>query len=136
MVSGRAAVIAGILALAGSYFLNIKEHAEDGERSLYVKDLLLAHRRQWGWRFVDEFCWRNTRNGVPGGWDNRFKNAGEPVFHFTRSAAINFYPMRSARPPVTCSPIHPTIPNPQAAANCWAAASGKTRAPDGLGRAT
>jgi len=38
-----------------------------GERSLYVKDLALAHKRQWGWRFVDEFCWRKTDNGVPGG---------------------------------------------------------------------
>ena len=45
-----------------------------------------AHKRQWGWRFVDEFCWRNTANGVPGGWPNRFKNAWEPVFHFTQRA--------------------------------------------------
>ena len=62
-----AANIAAILAADGSYFLNIKEHADDGERSLYVKDLVIAHRRQWGWRFVDEFCWRKTDNGVPGG---------------------------------------------------------------------
>jgi site-specific DNA-methyltransferase (adenine-specific) len=70
--------IQGILARDGSYFLNIKEHGEDGERTLYVKDLVLAHQRQWGWRFVDEFCWRKTDNGVPGGWNNRFKNAWEP----------------------------------------------------------
>ena len=74
-----AANIASILAPDGSYFLNIKEHADDGERNLYVKDLVIAHRRQWGWRFVDEFCWRKTDNGVPGGWGNRFKNAWEPV---------------------------------------------------------
>jgi hypothetical protein len=74
-----AANIAAILADDGSYFLNIKEHAGDGERDLYVKDLVIAHRRQWGWRFVDEFCWRKTDNGVPGGWGNRFKNAWEPV---------------------------------------------------------
>jgi site-specific DNA-methyltransferase (adenine-specific) len=76
----------------GSYFLNIKEHADDGERSLYVKDLVIAHRRQWGWRFVDEFCWRKTDNGVPGGWGNRFKNAWEPVFHFCRQQQIKFRP--------------------------------------------
>ena len=74
-----AANIASVLASDGSYFLNIKPHAEDGERSLYVMDLVLAHKRQWGWRFVDEFCWRKTDNGVPGGWNNRFKNAWEPV---------------------------------------------------------
>jgi DNA modification methylase len=88
-----AANIAAILAVGGSYFLNIKEHADQGERSLYVKDLVIAHRRQWGWRFVDEFCWRKTDNGVPGGWGNRFKNAWEPVFHFCLDCAnIKFRP--------------------------------------------
>jgi DNA methylase len=52
--------IASVLAPDGSYLLNIKEHAQDGERHLYVKDLTIAHVRQWGWRFVDEFCWRKT----------------------------------------------------------------------------
>jgi site-specific DNA-methyltransferase (adenine-specific) len=87
-----AANIQAILADDGSYFLNIKEHADGGERSLYVKDLVLAHKRQWGWRFVDEFCWRKTDDGVPGGWGNRFKNAWEPIFHFTREAKIKFHP--------------------------------------------
>src|SRR5688572_21896147 len=84
--------IASVLKPDGSYFLNIKEHAEDGQRHLYVKDLTLAHVRQWGWRFVDEFCWRKTDNGVPGGWNNRFKNAWEPVFHFCRQQEIKFRP--------------------------------------------
>ena len=78
------------LADDGSYFMNIKEHCEDGQRHLYVKDLTIAHVRQWGWRFVDEFCW--TRQGVPGTWLNRFKNGWEPVFHFTRSVKIKFRP--------------------------------------------
>ena len=85
--------IAAVLAPDGSYFLNIKEHADGGQRSLYVKDLLLAHVRQWGWWFIDELCWRKTDNGVPGGWANRFKNAWEPVFHFTApEARIKFRP--------------------------------------------
>jgi DNA modification methylase len=84
--------IALVLAADGSYFLNIKEHAEEGQRHLYVKDLTIAHVRQWGWRFVDEFCWRKTDNGVPGGWGNRFKNAWEPVFHFCRQPQIKFRP--------------------------------------------
>jgi hypothetical protein len=49
-----------------------------------VKDLVIAHQRQWGWRFADEFCWRKTDSGVPGGWGNRFNNAWEPIFHFCR----------------------------------------------------
>jgi len=87
-----AANIAAILAPDGSYFLNIRAHAEEGERNLYVMDLVLAHKRQWGWRFVEEFCWRKTDNGVPGGWGNRFKNAFEPVFHFCRQPEIKFRP--------------------------------------------
>ena len=81
-----------ILAADGSFFLNIKEHADEGQRSLYVKDLVIAHVREWGWMLVDEFCWRNTKNGVPGTWPNRFKNAWEPVFHFARSGDIKFRP--------------------------------------------
>jgi site-specific DNA-methyltransferase (adenine-specific) len=77
---------------SGSFFLNIKEHCEDGQRVLYVKDLTLAHVRRWGWLFVDELCWRDLKNGVPGGWPNRFKDAWEPVFHFARTTAIKFRP--------------------------------------------
>jgi site-specific DNA-methyltransferase (adenine-specific)/site-specific DNA-methyltransferase (cytosine-N4-specific) len=84
-----AANIAAHLAEDGSYFCNIKEHCEDGQRSLYVKDLTLAHVRDWGWRFVDEFCW--VRSGVPGKWPNRFKNGFEPVFHFCQNNLIKFH---------------------------------------------
>jgi DNA modification methylase len=87
-----AANIASVLAEGGSYVLNIKEHAEDGQRNLYVKKLTIAHVEQWGWRFVDEFCWRKTDDGVPGGWGNRFKNAWEPIHHFCREREIKFRP--------------------------------------------
>jgi DNA modification methylase len=103
--------IESILEPDGSYLLNIKEHAEDGERSLYVKDLVLAHKRQWGWRFVDEFCWRKTDNGVPGGWNNRFKNAWEPVFHLCRQQNIKFHPEAVGHASADCfdySPDNPT----------------------------
>jgi len=102
--------IQGILAQDGSYFLNIKEHAEDGERTLYVKDLVLAHQRQWGWRFVDEFCWRKTDNGVPGGWNNRFKNAWEPVFHFCRQQEIKFRPLAVGHRSEDCFEYSPDNP--------------------------
>ena len=105
-----AAAIQQILAPDGSYFLNIKEHAEDGERSLYVKDLVLAHKRSWGWRFVDEFCWRKTNDGVPGGWPNRFKNAFEPVFHFCRQSEIKFRPQAVGHVSAECFDYSPDNP--------------------------
>jgi DNA modification methylase len=105
-----AANIAAILAADGSYLLNIKEHADEGERDLYVKDLVIAHRRQWGWRFVDEFCWRKTDNGVPGGWGNRFKNAWEPVFHFCRQQQIKFRPKAVGHESEDCFDYSPNNP--------------------------
>ncbi|MGA8575964.1 MAG: DNA methyltransferase [Candidatus Cybelea sp.] len=78
-------VAAGVrahLADDGSFCLNIKEHAEAGQRSLYVKDLTIAFVRQWGWRLVDEFVW--THGGTPRDPKNstRLKNGFEPIFHF------------------------------------------------------
>jgi DNA modification methylase len=105
-----AANIAANLTADGSFLLNIKEHAADGERSLYVKDLVIAHRRQWGWRFVDEFCWRKTDNGVPGGWGNRFKNAWEPVFHFCRQPEIKFRPKAVGHVSEDCFDYSPNNP--------------------------
>ena len=115
--------IAAILADDGSYLLNIKEHSEEGERSLYVKDLVIAHRRQWGWRFVDEFCWRNTANGVPGKWPNRLKNAWEPVFHFCRNKEIKFRPKAAGHRSddvVVYSPDNPSAPSGSGLLGCGA----------------
>lgn len=105
-----AALVAIVLAPDGSYFLNIKAHADAGERSLYVHDLVLAHKRQWCWRFVDEFCWRNTGNGVPGSWPNRFKNAWEPVFHFCRQQQIKFRPQAVSHESEDCFDYSPNNP--------------------------
>lgn len=85
-----AANIMAHIADDGSYFCNIKEHCDDGERHLYVKDLTIAHKREWGWRYIDELIWR--RPGFPGGWDNRFKCDFEPIFHFSKGKRIKFYP--------------------------------------------
>ena len=84
--------IAAVLAPDGSYCLNIHPHAEDGERSLYVMDLIIAHKRQWGWRFVDEFAWVKTNQGCPGGWPNRFKCAWEGLYHMCLQPQIKFRP--------------------------------------------
>jgi len=106
-----AAGVESVLAADGSYFLNIKAHAEDGQRHLYVKDLFIAHVRQWSWRFVDEFCWRKTDNGVPGGWGNRFKNAWEPIAHFSRAKeGIKFHPFAVGHRSEDCFDYSPDNP--------------------------
>jgi hypothetical protein len=105
-----AANIQALLAPDGSYFLNIKAQADEGERNLYVMHLALAHKRQWGWRFVDEYCWRKTDNGVSGGWGNRFKNAWEPVFHFCRQQEIKFHPKAVGHVSEDCFDYSPNNP--------------------------
>jgi DNA modification methylase len=70
------------LASDGSYFCNIKPNAEGLKRELYVFDLVLAHVREWGWNFADEFCWE--RAGIPQQVARRFKNQFEPIYHFTK----------------------------------------------------
>jgi len=103
--------IGNILAPDGSYFLNIKEHADAGQRSLYVKDLIVTHVREWGWWFIDELCWRKTDDGVPGGWGNRFKNAWEPVFHFSApEAQIKFRPKAVGHISEDCFDYSPNNP--------------------------
>jgi DNA modification methylase len=82
------------LADDGSWFVNIKEHADAGQRVLYVKDLTIAHVRSWNWKFIDEFVWEKA--GVPGKWNNRLKNGWEPVFHFALNNQIKFDPTRVA----------------------------------------
>ena len=81
-----------VLAQDGSWFVNIKEHTDRGQRHIYVKDLVIAHVRQWGWWFIDEFCW--IKNTIPLSVHGRFKNGWEPVFHFAQVPAgkIRFHP--------------------------------------------
>jgi hypothetical protein len=118
-----AAAIESVLAPDGSYFLNIKAHAEEGEQHTYVMDLVLAHKRQWGWRFVDEFCWRKTDDGVPGGWSNRFKNAWERSITFHASARSSSGRARWATGPTTASDYSPDNPKSTSAADCSARAA-------------
>ena len=80
----------------GSFFVNIKAHCEDGERVLYVMDLVLAMKRRWEWRYIDELCW--THEDLPGAWPNRFRNGFEPVHQFALNQSIKFRPKNVATP--------------------------------------
>lgn len=87
-----------ILKPTGSFFLNIKPHTNDGERSLYVFDLICSLKRETGFMFVDEICW--TKNAFPGSLKGRFKNGFEPIYHFTKETPnkITFNPLACGTP--------------------------------------
>lgn len=79
----RSAEFLRVLKPSGSFVLNIKEKAENGERHTYVLELILALRQQ-GWLWTDEYIW-HKRNCYPGKWPNRFRDAWERCLHFTKS---------------------------------------------------
>ena len=64
-----------VLKPTGTFILNIKENAIDGEKSPYVLELILTLRRQ-GWLWTEEFIW-HKKNSVPGKWPNRFRDGWE-----------------------------------------------------------
>ena len=76
-----------VLAEEGSFFVNIKEHVEDGQRSLYVMKTIIA-LVELGWRYVDQLIW--TKTGLPGGWPGRLRNDFEPVHWFTKQDQIDW----------------------------------------------
>jgi DNA modification methylase len=72
-----------VLKPDGSFVLNIKEKADNGERLTYVLELIIEMRKQ-GWLWTEEYIW-HKRNSYPGKWPNRFRDAWERCLHFTKS---------------------------------------------------
>ncbi|MBF2760772.1 MAG: site-specific DNA-methyltransferase [Ectothiorhodospiraceae bacterium AqS1] len=80
----RAEEMFRILAPTGSFVLNIKEKAQDGERHTYVLDLILALKRDVGFRWVEEYIWHKT-TAAPGKWKYRFRDSWERLLHFSKT---------------------------------------------------
>ena len=72
-----------VMKPTGSFVLNIKEHAADGERHTYVLELILALNEQ-GWLWTEEFVW-HKKNSYPGKWPNRFRDAWERLLQFNKT---------------------------------------------------
>lgn len=78
-----------VLKPDGTFILNIKEMAVNGERHTYVIELILAMRAQ-GWLWTEEFIW-HKKNCYPGKWPNRFRDAWERLLQFNKSRKFNMY---------------------------------------------
>ena len=78
-----------ILKPQGSFILNIKERAVNGERGTYVLELIIEMRKQ-GWMWTEEYIW-HKKNCYPGKWPNRFRDAWERCLHFTKQKEFNMY---------------------------------------------
>ena len=74
-----------VLKPTGSFVLNIKEKAVDGERHTYVLELILALKKEIGFRWVEEYIWHKT-TAAPGKWKYRFRDAWERLLHFSKTS--------------------------------------------------
>jgi DNA modification methylase len=72
-----------VLKPTGTFVLNIKEKAENGERHTFVLELILELRKQ-GWLWTEEFIW-HKKNCYPGKWPNRFRDAWERCLQFNKT---------------------------------------------------
>ena len=79
-----------VLKPSGTFILNIKEQAIDGERHTYVIELILEMRKQ-GWLWTEEFVW-HKKNCYPGKWPNRFRECvGKMLYSLIRPRKFNMY---------------------------------------------
>ena len=85
----RSAEFLRVLKPTGTFILNIKEKAVNGERHTYVLELILALRQQ-GWLWTEEFIW-HKKNSYPGKWPNRFRDSWERLLQFNKDKKFNMY---------------------------------------------
>lgn len=78
-----------ILKPEGSFVLDIKERAVNGERQTYVLELILGMKKQ-GWLWIEEYIW-HKKNCYPGKWPNRFRDAWERCLHFTKQKRFEMF---------------------------------------------
>lgn len=78
-----------VLKPRGTFVLNIKERAANGERHTYVMELIIAMRKQ-GWLWTEEFIW-HKKNCYPGRWPNRFRDAWERLLQFNKQKKFDMY---------------------------------------------
>ena len=78
-----------VLNPRGTFVLNIKEKAVNGERHTYVLELIKAMREQ-GWLWTEEFIW-HKKNCYPGKWPNRFRDSWERLLQFNKSRKFDMY---------------------------------------------
>lgn len=78
-----------VLKATGTFILNIKEKAVNGERHTYVLELILELRKQ-GWLWTEEFIW-HKKNCHPGKWPNRFRDAWERCLQFNKTRDFKMF---------------------------------------------
>ena len=71
-----------VLKPSGTFILNIKEPAVNGQRHTCVLEIILEMRKR-SWLWTEEFVW-HKKNCYPGKWPNRFRDAWERLLQFNK----------------------------------------------------
>jgi len=78
-----------VLKPNGTFILNIKEKVTNGERNIYVLELIIEMKKQ-GWYWTEQFIW-HKKNSYPGKWPNRFRDSWERLLQFNKEKKFNMY---------------------------------------------
>ena len=78
-----------VLKPTGTFILNIKERAVNGECHTYVIQLIFEMRKR-GWLWTEEFVW-HKKNSYPGKWPNRFRDNWERLIQFNKQKKFQMY---------------------------------------------
>lgn len=78
-----------VLKADGTLIINIKEKTVNGERHIYVLELILEMRKQ-GWLWTEEYIWHKKAT-MPGKWRDRFRDGWERCLQFNKQNQFNMY---------------------------------------------
>ncbi|HPR18487.1 MAG TPA: site-specific DNA-methyltransferase [Candidatus Cloacimonadota bacterium] len=78
-----------VLKPNGTFILNIKEKVTNGERNIYVLELIIEMKKQ-GWYWTEQFIW-HKKNSYTGKWPNRFRDSWERLLQFNKEKKFNMY---------------------------------------------
>lgn len=78
-----------VLAVDGSFILNIKDKVINGTRDRYVWKTVMALSDN-GWNCIDDYLWIKP-NAMPGYWPNRLRDEWEYCFHLTKKKKFKMH---------------------------------------------
>lgn len=85
-----------VLKPTGSFILNISDITVDGETHLFSFEIPIMMKRELGYKFIDPLVW-HKKVCPPGKFKNRFKDAWEFCYHFSKTLDIKFFPKEVAQ---------------------------------------
>lgn len=81
--------------------LNINDRIVNGERHLYIFELVIALKKQLGFKFIERYFWYKP-NAIPGRKGPRTKDSTEYIFWFAKDQP--YFNLEAVKVPARMSP--------------------------------